>query len=494
MLLPRLLAALSQAHVSGPTDIDITDIVYDSRRATPGCLFAAVPKVGGDGRGGGLQYVPEAIRRGATTVLVQAVEAVEGVTTIHVADARAALADVAAEFFGQPSRALQLFAVTGTDGKTTTTYLLEQILSSSGYCTGLIGTVEIKIGSHRQRNLDRMTTPESPDVQRLLRGMAEAGVTHVALEASSHALALQRLRGCAFAACALTNITADHVEFHGTWERYFLAKAGLFTDLAPDRPSILNRDDTHFDRLRSMVSGPVTTYGLHPEADLRATRIEPQGHATRFEVTAGREHAEMAIPLAGTFNVSNALAAAGLARQAGVSLAAVADGLSRATPPPGRMERVQAGQPFEVVVDYAHTMHAFRTVLSILRAGTPPPGRLIAVFGATGDRDRSKRPELARIAREYTDFFIITNEDPYGERPESIMAEVAAGVPREEEGQRFVREEDRAHAIECALRRARPGDTIAILGKGHEQSMVVNGRKKPWSDSAVARRALEALA
>ena len=491
MLLHRLLDGLPVIRVAGPTDLEIRELAFDSRQVTPGSLFVAVPSVSGGERRHGSRYLADAVRRGAVALVVQEEPDREDVTTIQVPDTRAALADLAAQFFDHPSRGLRLFAVTGTDGKTTTTYLLEQILASAGIRTGLAGTVEIKIGNRREANLERMTTPESLDVQRLLNHMVEQAVTHAVVEASSHALALQRLRGCSFAACGLTNITADHLEFHGSWEAYFAAKATLFTELGRGCPSVLNRDDEHFGRLSKLIQGPLLTYGTSGEADISALILDVEEQGTRCMFHAGGTRAEATVPLPGRFNVSNALAAVGLALAAGLSLDTIAAGLSAARPPPGRLERIAAGQPFEVLVDYAHTVHAFRSVLRTLRCRAPASSRLIAVFGAAGGRDRAKRPVLARIAREHADFFIITNEDPCTEQPEAIMEEIAAGIPGEEEGTRYECVLDRARAIRRALERARTGDTVVILGKGHEQSIMMNGHKEPWSDVAVARKALE---
>lgn len=493
MLLRRLLRALPDAQVTGPDDVEIRDITYDSRQVIPGSLFVAVPSVGGNAQSGGFRFLTEATQRDAVAVVLQGHHELEGITTVSVPDARSALADLAAEFFDHPSRALQLYAVTGTDGKTTTTYLLEQIFASAGYRTGLIGTVEVKIGDRREQNTERMTTPESLDVQCLLRHMVAEGVTHVVIEASSHALALQRLRGCCFAACALTNITGDHLEFHGSWEAYFQAKASLFTKLGSGRPAILNRDDEHYDRLAAFLSAPVLSYGMHPEAQIRATDIALGRQDARCTVQVVDRRANLRVPLPGAFNVSNALAAAGLALSAGLSLDEIREGLHRAQPPPGRMQSVTDGQPFDVLIDYAHTTHAFRSVLATLRERTCSPGRLIAVFGAAGNRDHAKRPRLAHIAREYADFFIITNEDPFGENATDIVDDIAAGLPKDEEGVRFRREIDRGRAIELAVEHALPGDTVVILGKGHEQSIVVNGRKEPWSDVEAVRRTLRNL-
>lgn len=458
-----------------------------------GSLFVAVPTVGGDATSGGYRHLIEARERGAVATVIQGGDAPEGMVTIRVGDARTALADLSAEFFGHPSRDLHLFGVTGTDGKTTTTYLTEQIFARSGFSTGLIGTVDIKVGQERRGNADRMTTPESLDLQRLLREMVDAGVSHVALEASSHALALDRLRGCRFTACALTNITADHIEFHGSWEQYFAAKVKLFTEVARGKPAVLNRDDDQFARLTALVSGPVVSYGRGEGAQLRAAEVSAEVDSSCCRITFGEDTVTARIPLPGPFNVSNGLAAIGLAVADGLSLDVAARGLSAARPPPGRLQRIATGRPFEVLVDYAHTVNAFRSVLEGVRAGQNNGNRLIAVFGAAGNRDRAKRPVLAAIARQYTDYFYVTNEDPFDEPPEAIIDEVLAGIDRGEQGVRFEREPDRARAIERALRRAGPGDTVIILGKGHEQSIVVGGRKEPWNDALTVRRVLEAI-
>ncbi len=489
MRLSTLLDALSHAQWDGPADIDIGDIAYDSREVTPGALFVAVPTVGADAGSGGVRYLAEAARRGAAAAVVPAGASVSGtLPAMRVPDSRAALADLAARFFDNPSHALHLFGVTGTDGKTTTTYLTEQIFSHAGYRTGLIGTVETKIGEERGRNADRMTTPESLDLQRLLRRMADAGVTHVAVEASSHALALQRLRGCRFEAVGLTNVTGDHVEFHGSWDAYVAAKMSLFTEVARGRPAVVNRDDEVYARVAACATGPLIGYSTRTaDADLTASDIFVHPRGTTFRLSAGGQSVPVSLPLLGRFNVSNALLAAGLALRVGLPLETIAAGLSHASSPPGRQERVNAGQPFEVLIDYAHTPHAFRSMLSTAREFTP--GRLIAVFGAAGNRDRGKRPTLARIAAEYADLAIVTNEDPFGEDPEAIIDEILAGAPSDELGRQFVREPDRGEAIRVAMRQGRPGDTVVILGKGHERSIVANGRSEAWSDAAVVHQA-----
>jgi UDP-N-acetylmuramoyl-L-alanyl-D-glutamate--2,6-diaminopimelate ligase len=489
MLLQTLLRAVPDAGVTGGTELDIADLAYDSREVRPSSLFVAVPTVGEGPLSGGHRFIDTAVRHGAVAVVTQSGQDVPGVSTIRVTDARAALADLADAFFHHPSHHMHAFAVTGTDGKTSTSYLLEAIFSFAGCRTGLIGTIETKIGELRTMNTDRMTTPESLDLQRTLHSMVQSAVTHVAVEASSHALALRRLRGCRFEACALTNITGDHVEFHGSWDAYVGAKTLLFTEVGRNCPAVLNKDDDSFEHVSSLVEGRVRSYSKRADADVTARNVVPSGGSFHFDLVAEGERASVQLHLPGLFNVSNALAAAGMALEAGVSLPRIAAGLSTAQPPAGRMQRVRCDQPFEVIVDYGHTPNAFRSVLSALRETSE--GRLIAVFGATGNRDRQKRPVLARIAREFATFFIITNEDPFGEDVEAIIAEVAAGVPESEEGTRFVREPDREQAIRLAIERAEPGDTVIILGKGHETSIVSKGQKQPWSDVGTVHAVLE---
>ena len=351
---------------------------------------------------------------------------------------------------------------------------------------------ETKIADERIYNDDRMTTPESLDVQRLLRVMADRGVTHVTLEASSHALALDRLRACRFSATAMTNITGDHVEFHGSFDAYVEAKRSLFANLAPVAPAILNRDDSCYATIAAGLRGRVYSYGFGVDAEFRALILRTNRRSTTFELRHGQTRlGPFTVHLPGQFNVLNATAACLLASTAGLNWETIARGLAAAEGPPGRLQEVGGDAPFRVVVDYAHTPNAFRSVLSDLRDATR--GRLLAVFGATGNRDRSKRPLLGQIAGQLADFFVITNEDPFGEDVDEIISEVAAGAPGEEEGRQFVIERDRMEAIRIALERARPDDTVVILGKGHERSIVVDGRREPWNDADAARSVLETL-
>lgn len=488
MRLAQLLAVLPEATVTGDSTVEILDITDDSRRVQPGALFIAVPTVGGDVESGGKRYLETVVQAGAAAVLMQGTHRSLPIPAVSVPDARVAMARVAAAFFRYPSEEMKVYAVTGTDGKTTTTYWLEQIFARLGYVTGLMGTVDTKIGGRSLGNPERMTTPESVDVQRLLREMADAGVSRVALEASSHALALHRLAGCTLAARAYTNITGDHVEFHGSMEEYVRAKSRLFTDFSPQAPAILNRDDPYCERLASLARGQIVTYSVGGDADLRAMDLEERTGETLCTVTYAGQSVWMRVPLPGTYNVSNALAATGLVLTDGHSLAKVADALAEVQAPPGRWQAIEAGQPFQVIVDYAHTMKAFQTVLETARARTE--GRVIAVFGAAGNRDRGKRPILARIAREWTDFFVITNEDPFEEDAEAIIAEIETGTNPGEQGERYMVEPDRGAAIRTAVGRARPGDTVLVLGKGHERTIMDGGHSVPWSDEDAVREAL----
>src|SRR5947209_1702958 len=370
MRLGRLLESVTPMSVSGSLDVDVRDISYDSRTAGPGSLFVALPSVGLRDGAGGERFAQQAVDRGAVAIVAERPVPIGGATVVLVDHARRALADIAGECYGHPSRRLQILAVTGTDGKTTTTYLLEQILERAGFRTGLIGTVEIKIAGSRERNLARMTTPEAPDVQQLLRRMVDAGVSHVAMEASSHALALERLRGCRPAVCGLTNVTADHVEFHGSREAYVAAKTRLFTELGRGCPAVLNRDDSSFASLAPLVGDRLLSYGLHPEARLRASELSASSTGSSFRIDFNGETAACSLPMPGEFNVHNALAAAGMALSAGVSLPVVASALGASRPPPGRMQTISGDVPFTVIVDYAHTMNAFESVLSTLRRQT----------------------------------------------------------------------------------------------------------------------------
>jgi len=488
--------------VVGPSldGLAISGLAYDSRRVRPGDLFVALPGLHVDGA----RFIPAAIDRGAIAVLCQQEPAEDqepAVPRLVVADARAAMADAAAAYFGHPSNHLHMVGVTGTDGKTTTGFLLHALLQGTGRPAGLIGTVGFRVGDRAIENELHQTTPESPDVQELLTTMVEAGLEYAVLETSSHALMLDRVRGCRFDSAILTNITSDHLDFHGTLENYRAAKARLFAGLGGDPPraappiAILNRDDASYDAMAEASAAPVLSYGRHPDADVRATDVTVGASGIRFRAVTPAGSTELRSPLTGDFNVSNLLAALSFAVARSIPLDAAARALGTLGGVPGRMQRVEAGQPFAVVIDFAHTPDALAKALDALRAVTPPPGRLIVVFGAPGERDRGKRPVMGRVAAERCDLVVLADDDPRGEDRHAIIAQIAAGARAAglREGQTLLPRPDRRDAIAAAIGAARPGDTVLLAGKGHERSITIGEVVQPWDEEAAARAAIAAL-
>jgi UDP-N-acetylmuramoyl-L-alanyl-D-glutamate--2,6-diaminopimelate ligase len=406
------------------------------------------------------------------------------VPQLVVADARAAMAVAADLFFGRPTRELLVAGVTGTNGKTTTAYLLASILEASGLPTGLLGTVESRVGGE-VRPVVR-TTPEAIDLQRAFREMLDAGDRACAIEASSIAAALHRLDRTRFAALAFTNLTQDHLDFHGTMEAYFEAKRLLFTGEEPP-PAAVSVDDDWGRRLaaelRALGAAPLLTFGFAADADIRPDRLELDAHGARF-TAAG---IPLRSRLRGRFNVANVLGAVATARLLGLPDAAVSDGVEALPGVPGRFEAVDEGQPFTVVVDYAHTPDGLANVLATAR-DLAAGGRVTVVFGAGGDRDRGKRPQMGRIAAELADRVIVTSDNPRSEEPEAIVAEVVAGAKGKVEV-----EIDRTRAIAAALAGARTGDVVVVAGKGHEQGQEIAGVVQPFDDRVVAARELRCL-
>lgn len=498
MRLTELVADLPGASLAGDGAVEITAISYDSRRVTPGALFVAL-------RGGytdGHRYAGEAARRGAVAALVEEPVAAPGlVAQVVVGNTRAALARVAARFYGEPSRRIGVVGVTGTDGKTTTTYYIDALLTAAGWTTGLIGTVDLKIGPDWLGNPSRQTTPESLEVQALLRRMVDAGLDWAIVESTSHGLAMHRLDGVAYDVAVMTNVTHEHLDFHGTFERYRDAKAMLFRMLAArppkDRPrlAIVNADDPSAGLFATAAGDArVLRYGLRaPAAEVRATDLELGPAATRCILRTPRGAVPLQLHLIGEFNVANALAAAAVGEGLELPLATIAAGLGALRAVPGRLERIEQGQPFLVVVDYAHTPDSLTKMLRLLRPLTR--GRIITVFGSAGERDIAKRAIQGRVSQELADITIVTSEDPRFEDPAAIVAEIAAGALAAggRPGENLFQEPDRMAAVHLAMGLARPGDTVLLAGKGHEQSIIVGAEKQPWDDRAAARAALRAL-
>ncbi len=495
MKLGPLLESAKITVPAGAADLDVRAIAYDSRNATAGSLFVAIEGFHRDGH----DFVADAVKQGAVAVVAQRKIRTKAPVAI-VADSRAALADLAAEVFEHPTRKLKLVAVTGTDGKTTTVHLVSDVLEAGGERTGFTTTVDFKVADHIWANDTRQSTQEAVEIQEFFAELLVAGGTWGVLEATSHALALRKLRGCEVDIAVFTNLSPEHLDFHGTLQSYLEAKGILFEmlgtsgDKGVPKTAVLNADDPHWQYLVDRAGGAsVTTYGIDAHADVQGTVLSADASGSRVRVEARGETVEVALPLVGRFNVHNALAAVAAGLAAGVPLAKARDALQRAKPVRGRMERVDCGQPFSVIVDYAHTPESLDKVLGLLRPLTK--GRLIAVFGSAGERDRTKRPRLAEVAAKYADFFVITQEDPRLEDPAGILAEIEAGAKGagKARGTDYTVIEDRREAVGDAMRRAQAGDTVLLAGKGHEGSIIVGEEKRPWDEAAAARDALREL-
>ena len=480
-------------------DPEITAITADSREVRPGALFVAVPGFTTDGHG----FIPQAVHAGASALMVQAdhpLSAIpESIAIATVEDPRSALAAVSAAFYGHPGERLRVIGITGTDGKTTTAYLIDAVLGAGGHRTGLFGTIGYKIGDRWLENPSRLTTPSAPEVQALLAEMVEDGVEYAILESTSHGLELHRLDHCAYDAAVFTNLTPDHLDLHGTFEAYRAAKGRLFRMLAEPttkrgrRYAVLNADDPSREYLRDLTRTEIFSYGISAAADLRAEDVELRSDGARFQLRTPTGSLRLSLPLPGMFNISNALAAAAVGLAEGMQPSQVVEALTRFSGVPGRMERIDAGQPFTVIVDYAHTGEALRKVLATLRPLTG--GSILAVFGSAAERGHTRREGMARAAAEGADFSVLTDEDPRFEDPEAILEEMAATLQAhgKSEPQHFLRVLDRQEAIRCAFERAAAGDFVLLAGKGHEQSIERRGERYAWDDRAAARQGLKEL-
>jgi UDP-N-acetylmuramoyl-L-alanyl-D-glutamate--2,6-diaminopimelate ligase len=464
---------------------EVTALDYDSRRVEPGTLFFAVPGVHVDGH----DFVAEAVERGAIGLVVERELADASVPQLVVANSRHALADAADEWFGRPSEKLTVIGVTGTDGKSTVTALAAEMLWACRWHPGQIGTVQIGIFDDIVPNDERNTTPEALELQALLARMVAAGNDSVVMEATSHALALGRTRNCRFDVGVVTTVTSEHLEFHGTVERYRAAKARLVEE-API--AVLNADDESFEYLRERAAGRVITYAIDRAADLRAGDLRADPSGTSFHLESPRWRGEVRVAMPGRFNVANALASLGVVEALGLDVHHAAGAMAMTSGVSGRMERIDAGQPFSVIVDYAHTADALHKMLATLRPLTR--GRLIAVFGSAGERDPTKRAPMGAVAARDADLVVVTDEDPRLEDPRAINEEIASGARAAgaAEGENLWVIDDRREAIAHAVGLARDGDLVLLAGKGHEASIIYGTDKQPWDDRVVAREALAA--
>ncbi len=489
MQLKDLINKISPTTVEGPVDCEITGITYDSRRVTPGMVFVAIPGENVDGH----DFIHAAIDRGASAVICeQNGFLAQRATKIKVKDSRVAMANAAAAFYGNPGAKLKVIGVTGTNGKTTVAFMVKQILESAGIKTGLIGTVRYEIGervipAHR-------TTPEALEIQQMLAQMQRAGCAACVMEVSSHALDQKRVHGIEFDAAIFTNLTQDHLDYHGTMENYFQAKKSLFDSLLGSSKKagvVINIDDSFGAELaRNSKAEIQLTYGLDASATIRAIEISLASDATDMIVETGGERFKCRLPLIGRHNVYNALAATGAGMVLNVGMPAIRRALQNLSPVPGRLEAVVTDRPFSVYVDYAHTDDALDHVLRTVREITS--GRVLLTFGCGGSRDTGKRAKMGRVAAELADFTIITSDNPRRESPAAIAAQIEEGFQCVERAPYRI-ELDRRRAIEEILHMAQPGDCVLIAGKGHESYQEFENTVVPFDDRVHAQEALEML-
>jgi UDP-N-acetylmuramoyl-L-alanyl-D-glutamate--2,6-diaminopimelate ligase len=477
MQLERLISALAPEVVLGRQAVEVRELAYDTHAVTPGSLFFAVPGAVVDGH----DFASQAVERGAAGLVVERDVGVP-VPQLVVADARAAMAVAADAFFGEPTKELEVAGVTGTNGKTTSAFLLHAILDVAGRRPGLLGTVESRVGG-QLRPVVR-TTPEAIDLQRTFREMLDAGDRSVALEASSHASVLHRLDRVRFDVLVFTNLTQDHLDFHGSMDDYYAAKRRLFMGAAPP-PAAVNVGDEWGRRLAEELEdagrAPLVTFGFADDAEIRPDRLVLDGAGARLEAGG----IELRTALRGRFNVENVLGAVAAGQLLDVGGDEIAAGIAAVSGVPGRFEAIDEGQPFTVVVDYAHTPDSLDNVLRTARDFAD--GRVLVVFGAGGDRDRGKRPLMGRVAADLADVVLVTSDNPRGEEPLAIIQDILQGTGIDVEI-----DLDRRSAIRRAVSLAEPGDVVVIAGKGHEQGQEIGPEKLPFDDREVAREALRA--
>ncbi len=492
--LADLAAVVPGARVVGDGTLPVENIVFDSRQVARNDLFVALSGTALDGA----KFVADAFRLGAAAAVVERGEALpSGYAGVVVPSARVALGLMSAAREGFPSRALRVVGVTGTDGKTTTSTLIASVLRHSGRSVGVVSTVNAEVGDERIDTGFHTTTPDAPDLQRYLARMVSSGASDAVLEVTSHGLAQERVAGCDFDVAVITNVTGDHLNYHGTFDRYLAAKCRLFEGLSssfrkPGIPkvAIFNLDDVSADFIRAIVVDRQMTYALERHADVRArgVRFSASGAAYDVETPAGTFPIELR--LTGWYNVANSLAAIATATALELTPSVIQNGLAAVDGVRGRYERIDLGQPFDVIVDFAHTANSFEQVLSLAREQCRR--RVFVVFGCAGMRDREKRPRMGEIAGRFADRIYLTAEDPRTEDLESIIEEIALGCARQgrREDVDFWRIPDRAEAIDRAISDAADGDLVLITGKGHEQSMCFGTTELPWSDQEAARAAL----
>jgi UDP-N-acetylmuramoyl-L-alanyl-D-glutamate--2,6-diaminopimelate ligase len=502
MKLAQLLGSLSDARVTGDSDIDIEGLYYDSRQVGPGGLFFALRGVKSDGS----LFVAAAVKGGAVAIVADRPCAVAGVTCVQVADARLAMSLMAARFYGSPTAAIPAVGITGTNGKTTTSYLIEGILERAALPAAVLGTISYRFGETGIPAPN--TTPESVDLQRTLRELVELGARSVVMEVSSHSLEQRRADGCLFDVAVFTNLTRDHLDYHLDMESYFGSKLRLFTDLLapskekPSRRAVVNLDDPYGQRIADASSAPVLTYAMAGDADLTVAEVDFSVHGIRCRLRTPRGEISLSSDLLGRFNLYNILAAVGAGLALDLPDAAIKEGIEGHKKVPGRVERVENDKGITVLVDYAHTGDALENVLATI--AELKTARIITIFGCGGDRDKGKRPVMGEIAARYSDLAIITSDNPRTEDAQAILADVRAGVAPlglreyridelaqgfEEKGYATI--ESRREAVRAAILAASPGDIVLLAGKGHEDYQIIGTEKFHFDDREEAAAALK---
>ncbi len=504
MRLRELISGLHEPPVAthGDLDTQISFLSADSRSVEPGALFFALPGSRTDGQ----RFVEIAIERGAVAVAArEPIELPASVAFVHAPAIHRTMSEIAARFFDNPSRNLDLIGVTGTNGKTTVTVLLESIWRSRGSHPGVIGTIEYRVGDRKWPA--SLTTPQSIELQELLAEMAREGATDVAMEVSSHSLSLDRVDHCEWNGAVFTNLTRDHLDFHHDMESYFEAKARLFTELLPastkpGRFAVIHRDDPYGRRLMERVRERIVTFGRSEEADVAPIEVERSLTGLRGEIRIGADRFEMSSSLVGEAHLDNILAAVAVGFAQGIDARVIAEGIRSCTGVRGRMERVEAGAPFALFVDYAHTPDALERSVRVLRSLVE--GRLIVVFGCGGDRDHGKRPLMGEVAARISDIVILTSDNPRSEDPFRILHEIEQGVieagleniqesnARRDDASGYLVIPERRRAIRLAVGIARPNDVVLIAGKGHEPYQIVGAERLPFDDREEAKQALTA--
>jgi len=491
-----LLPVIGSEEIRGPTDIPVEGITYDSRQVKRGYIFVAIPGYVEDGN----SYIPQAIEAGASTIvsskrierLAEPLRLGSFATQIVVRDSRSALAKLSTAFYNYPSDKLDIIGITGTNGKTTVTYFAEAIFKENGAKVGVLGTISYRLGEEILPA--PVTTPQSSDLQQILRKLVDRGFTTVVMEVSSHALSLERVEGCEFDSAVFTNLSREHLDFHKTMEEYLRAKIRLFSSLGKharkktEKLAVLNSDDPSAEEIMKSTEAKVITYGIEKKADVVAKNIKLNLETTKFNLVSPAGEERVTLSLAGIYNVYNALASSAVALGQEIDLGTIKRGLEKVSSIPGRFERIDSGQPFTVIVDYAHTDEALRRLLEVCRS--LKPRRIVTVFGCGGDRDRGKRPLMGEVAIELSDYVIVTADNPRTEDAERIALDIEVGIKRKGKNN-YETIVDRFQAIRKALSMAEDGDLVVIAGKGHEQYQIFKDRRIYFDDREVARKILE---